>query len=229
MPPQNRRCHAFRRCRALAMASLLTVSGLLLPLVLLTPGSSAEVEYVDHDFFIDRDDFRSVRIDAINQGSIEVVFQLDDDDQAIDFMLMNMAEYNNYQSGAEQVRYIYGRLDVLAVNMSWQAPDNGTYFVVIDNTDEPEPGAESYYSVTGHILVKIDRPSTPRTTKNKVIEEDNYPWLALALAIVLGSIGTAMMLKGLTGSRARRRAVRYYPDTPFRDADDRVYVRRRVL
>lgn len=208
MPPLNRGCHVAYRCQALMGLGLLSLLGLSL----LVPVSSAEVEYVDQDFVIDRHEFHTVRIDGINGGSIEVDVELDDEDP-IDIMLMDLQEYNNYQTGVEQIRYIYGRLEVLALSFTWEAPDNGTYFLVLDNTDDPEGGADSYYTVSGHFLVKIDRkPVVQNRIPNVVEDKQFYPWLGIAMVIFFLTTGTALMLRGFMHNKPRRRAVVYSPN-----------------
>jgi len=190
------------------------VAGLLLSLVLFplfAPNSAAAVEYIDLDFVIDRHEFRTVRLEAMNHGSVEVSMELDGN-YSIDVMIMDLDDYDNYQTGAERIRYLSARLDVLAAHMLWQAQDNSSYYIVLDNTDKPEDGAESYYTVSGHILVTINRPVTPGPDRSpEPADKGFYPWLGLLLALALICLGAYVMLSGFMPTKRSSRRVYMSP------------------
>jgi hypothetical protein len=172
--------------------------------------------FIDTTAIINPDEYLFLELKALQQGwalilDLEVL-----NDMKIDVMLMDAANYDKYivnRPMESTFRYYAdaSAVSVAELNYTFAIPQDGTYYLVLDNTHTPKGGAKPVGSVLVKVRVVIDPyppeyelPGTTGETIEGLIPGTREGWISalyiIALVIVISACFTVIMV-----ARKRRR------------------------
>lgn len=98
---------------------------------------------------------------------------------SINLFVMNNNEYQKWKNGDKKVEYILSREKVERFNETFLSPQNGTYYIVFDNTQDPNYKKEVTLSAKYTYEIKVQEKR-----RDETLTQLGYP-LSIIGAIIL--------------------------------------------